>query len=111
MDGIVANRCVPDQPGVSAALFEPLAARNVVVDMIVQNTSTEGHTDISFTVPKADMNVSEQIVGQVATEIGAKVFTHDAKEREVMEAVRWIDGQQSTRAPTAVIRIEGSLSA
>ena len=54
---------VPDQPGVSAALFEPLAARNVVVDMIVQNTSTEGHTDISFTVPKADMTVSEQIVG------------------------------------------------
>ena len=69
---------VPDQPGVSAALFEPLAARNVVVDMIVQNTSTEGHTDISFTVPKADMTVSEHIVGQVATEIGAKGVTHDA---------------------------------
>jgi aspartate kinase len=69
---------VPDQPGVSAALFEPLAARNVVVDMIVQNTSTEGHTDISFTVPKADMTVSEQIVGQVASEIGAKGVTHDS---------------------------------
>jgi aspartate kinase len=69
---------VPDQPGVSAALFEPLAARNVVVDMIVQNTSTEGHTDISFTVPKADMTVSEQIVGQVASEIGAKGVTHEA---------------------------------
>jgi len=74
---------VPDQPGVSAALFEPLAARNVVVDMIVQNTSTEGHTDISFTVPKADMNVSEQIVGQVATEIGAKGVTHDANIAKV----------------------------
>ena len=69
---------VPDQPGVSAALFEPLAVRNVVVDMIVQNTSTEGHTDISFTVPKADMTVSEQIVGQVAAEIGAKGVTHDS---------------------------------
>src|SRR5262245_44323115 len=69
---------VPDQPGVSAALFEPLAARNVVVDMIVQNTSTEGHTDISFTVPKAEMAVSEQIVGQVAAEIGAKGVSHDA---------------------------------
>ena len=69
---------VPDQPGVSAALFEPLAVRNVVVDMIVQNTSTEGHTDISFTVPKADMTTSEQIVGQVAIEIGAKGVTHDA---------------------------------
>ena len=74
---------VPDQPGVSAALFEPLAARNVVVDMIVQNTSTEGHTDISFTVPKADMNVSEQIVGQVAIEIGAKGVTHDANIAKV----------------------------
>jgi len=69
---------VPDQPGVSAALFEPLAAHHVVVDMIVQNTSTEGHTDISFTVPKADMTVSEHIVGQVAIEIGAKGVTHDA---------------------------------
>jgi aspartate kinase len=69
---------VPDQPGVSAALFEPLAARNVVVDMIVQNTSTEGHTDISFTVPKADMAASEQIVGQVAVDVGAKGVTHDA---------------------------------
>src|SRR3954447_12187636 len=69
---------VPDQPGVSAALFEPLAVRNVIVDMIVQNTSTEGHTDISFTVPKADMTVSEQIVGQVAIDIEAKGVTHDA---------------------------------
>jgi aspartate kinase len=74
---------VPDQPGVSAALFEPLAARNVVVDMIVQNTSTEGHTDISFTVPKADMTVSEHIVGQVAIEIGAKGVTHDAEIAKV----------------------------
>jgi aspartate kinase len=74
---------VPDQPGVSAALFEPLAVRNVVVDMIVQNTSTEGHTDISFTVPKADMTVSELIVGQVATEIGAKGVTHDAEIAKV----------------------------
>jgi aspartate kinase len=69
---------VPDQPGVSAALFEPLAARNVNVDMIVQNTSTEGHTDISFTVPKADLAVSEETVGQIAVEIGAKGVTHDS---------------------------------
>jgi aspartate kinase len=69
---------VPDQPGVSAALFEPLAARNVNVDMIVQNTSTEGHTDISFTVPKADMGVSEELVAKVAGEIGAKGVTHDS---------------------------------
>ena len=69
---------VPDQPGVSAALFEPLAAANVNVDMIVQNTSIAGHTDISFTVPLADMKVSEAIVGRVANEIGATGVNHDA---------------------------------
>jgi aspartate kinase len=69
---------VPDQPGVSAALFEPLAAANVNVDMIVQNTSTEGTTDISFTVPVSDMGVSEAIVMRVAGEIGATGVNHDA---------------------------------
>jgi aspartate kinase len=69
---------VPDQPGVSAALFEPLAAANVNVDMIVQNTSTEGTTDISFTVPMSDMSVSEEIVIRVAGEIGATGVSHDA---------------------------------
>lgn len=68
---------VPDQPGISAALFEPLAAANVNVDMIVQNTSTQGTTDISFTVPIADMGVAEGIVERVASEIGATGVTHD----------------------------------
>ena len=62
---------VPDRPGISAALFEPLAAANVNVDMIVQNTSHDGTTDISFTMPKADMAAAESIVGRVAAEIGA----------------------------------------
>jgi aspartate kinase len=69
---------VPDRPGVSAALFEPLAEAHVNVDMIVQNTSTEGTTDISFTVPIADMKVSEDIVQRVAGEIGASGVTHDS---------------------------------
>jgi aspartate kinase len=68
---------VPDRPGISAALFEPLAAANVNVDMIVQNTSTEGTTDISFTMPMADMAQSESIVQRVAEEIGATAVTHD----------------------------------
>jgi aspartate kinase len=68
---------VPDRPGISAALFEPLAEANVNVDMIVQNTSIEGKTDISFTVPIADMKVSEDIVQRVAAEIGATGVTHD----------------------------------
>ncbi len=68
---------VPDRPGVSAALFEPLAAANVNVDMIVQNTSKDGTTDISFTMPKADMGVAEAIVARVAIEIGAVGVNHD----------------------------------
>ena len=69
---------VPDRPGISAALFEPLAAANVNVDMIVQNTSQDGKTDISFTMPKADMATAESIVSRVAAEIGAAGVDHDA---------------------------------
>lgn len=68
---------VPDKPGISAALFEPLAEANVNVDMIVQNTSTEGTTDISFTMPMADLKQAESIVQRVAEEIGATKVTHD----------------------------------
>jgi aspartate kinase len=68
---------VPDRPGISAALFEPLAEASINVDMIVQNTSTDGHTDISFTMPSADLGVAEQIVKRVAGEIGASGVTHD----------------------------------
>ena len=69
---------VPDRPGIAAALFEPLAAANVNVDMIVQNTSQDGTTDISFTMPKADMATAESIVSRVAAEIGARGVDHDA---------------------------------
>ena len=69
---------VPDRPGISAALFENLANANINVDMIVQNTSKDGLTDISFTVPKADMRPAEDIVARVAGEIGAQAVTHDA---------------------------------
>ena len=74
---------VPDRPGISAALFEPLAEANVNVDMIVQNTSKDGTTDISFTMPKADMKVAEAIVSRVASEIGAVGVTHDAEIAKV----------------------------
>ena len=74
----VTVTAVPDRPGISAALFENLANHNINVDMIVQNASKEGLTDISFTVPKADMKTAEQIVARVATEVGAQAVTHDA---------------------------------
>ena len=77
-DSKVTVIAVPDRPGISASLFEPLAAANVNVDMIVQNTSHDGTTDISFTMPKADMATAETIVARVAGEIGAKDVERDA---------------------------------
>jgi aspartate kinase len=62
---------VPDRPGVASALFEPLAAAGVNVDMIVQNVSTAGHTDISFTVPKEHIANARAIAEEVATEVEA----------------------------------------
>jgi aspartate kinase len=67
---------VADKPGISAALFEPLAAANINVDMIVQNTSKEGRTDISFTAPKADLKKALEIVNGVAKDIAADGVSH-----------------------------------
>ena len=68
---------VPDRPGVAARLFRTLADHQVNVDMIVQNTSVDGVTDISYTVPKADMASSEQVTAELAHEIGATGVSHD----------------------------------
>ncbi|KRO41482.1 MAG: aspartate kinase [Ilumatobacteraceae bacterium] len=68
---------VPDRPGVSADIFEALAKANVNVDMIVQNTSTAGTTDISFTVPKADVATAEPVMSRVAKQLNAGAVTHD----------------------------------
>ncbi|MCP3977165.1 MAG: aspartate kinase [bacterium] len=62
---------VPDKPGVAADIFEPLAEAGVNVDMIVQNVSIAGVTDISFTVPKASIDRARQIAERLASEIGA----------------------------------------
>ena len=62
---------VPDQPGIAAAVFEPMGAAGVNVDMIVQNVSSRGVTDISFTVPATSADAAVEIAEQVASEIGA----------------------------------------
>jgi aspartate kinase len=74
----VTVSAVPDKPGIAAKLFRELADANVNVDMIVQNTSHDGTTDISFTMPKADLRTSESIVREVAAAIGAGGVDHDA---------------------------------
>lgn len=63
---------VPDKPGVASKIFSALAEANVVVDMIIQNSSAEGITDISFTIPEADMEKALQIFGEVKETLGAK---------------------------------------
>jgi len=63
---------VPDKPGIAARIFREIADVGVNVDMIVQNTSREGLTDISFTVPKDDMNATMNVAAQAAEEIGAR---------------------------------------
>ncbi|MCL1593527.1 MAG: aspartate kinase [Actinomycetia bacterium] len=62
---------VPDTPGVAASLFEPLAAAGVNVDMIVQNVSHDGTTDISFTVPSVSIATARDIARGVAASVEA----------------------------------------
>ncbi len=68
----VTVRGVPDSPGVAADLFEPMASEDINVDMIVQNVSHDGTTDISFTVPKASVDAAGQIAEKVAAEVSAQ---------------------------------------
>jgi aspartate kinase len=69
---------VPDRPGIAARLFRSLADRRVNVDMIVQNTSQNGLTDISFTVPKSDLSTALEVCNPIATDIGAHSVVSEA---------------------------------
>jgi aspartate kinase len=69
---------VPDRPGVAARVFRSLADRRVNVDMIVQNTSQNGLTDISFTVPKSDLSTALEVCNPIAADIGAQSVISDS---------------------------------
>ena len=62
---------VPDEPGIAAQIFSPLSAANITVDMIIQNVSHEGSTDMTFTVPRSDFKKALKIVEETAVKIGA----------------------------------------
>jgi aspartate kinase len=62
---------VPDQPGIASQLFMPLSNANITVDMIIQNVSHDGFTDMTFTVPKSDYKKALQIVEDISQKIGA----------------------------------------
>ncbi|HZD60890.1 MAG TPA: aspartate kinase [Anaerolineae bacterium] len=71
-EGKITIYGVPDRPGIAAKVFRPLAAANVNVDMIVQNVSYEGFTDISFTLNLDDLPRAESIIENIVKELGAK---------------------------------------
>jgi len=73
----VTVRDVPDHPGVAARVFTGLAEANVNVDMIIQNVSEAGMTDISFTVPKDDLVRAKRAVSDVVDELGAREWSVD----------------------------------
>jgi len=69
---------VPDKPGIAAKIFKPLTDANIVVDVIVQNVSVTGHTDLTFTVARTDFKRAMMITERTAKDVGAeKVFGDD----------------------------------
>jgi aspartate kinase len=68
---------VPDQPGIAATIFEPLARAHISVDTIVQNASIENITDLTFTVSCGDLAKAMKIVGPIAKSIGSKQCVSD----------------------------------
>ncbi|MEX0868207.1 MAG: ACT domain-containing protein, partial [Nitriliruptoraceae bacterium] len=73
----VTVRHVPDRPGVAARLFSTLADEHINVDMIVQNISEDGRTDISFTVPRDESMKARGVLEPLGAEIGAEGITID----------------------------------
>jgi aspartate kinase, monofunctional class len=74
---------VPDKPGIAATLFTPLSEHNIIVDMIIQNASLEGFTDLTFTVSKKDLKEAQKIVENTAKSVGAKKVEVDDQVAKV----------------------------
>jgi len=68
---------VPDRPGIAASIFKAVAAEGIHVDMIVQNISHDGRTDLSFTVPRADLTRVNAVLDGIVTDIGALRYETD----------------------------------
>ena len=74
---------VPDRPGIAASVFGAVGAKNIVVDMIVQNISRDGYTDISFTLPRGDFARATTALEEIARSIGAQGIVHDERVAKV----------------------------
>ncbi|HXW85478.1 MAG TPA: aspartate kinase [Candidatus Binataceae bacterium] len=74
---------VEDRPGLASRIFGPIAAAGIVVDMIIQNASLDGRTDMTFTVGRDDGRRALEIVRQTAHEIGAQGVRHEDQVAKV----------------------------
>jgi len=91
VSGVAANKNeakitihgIPDRPGIAATIFSSIADRGIVVDMIIQNISEEGLTDLTFTVPKDNYQYSLSIINDICRQIGGKNVLGDEKIAKV----------------------------
>ncbi len=96
---------VPDRPGIARAIFDPLAAAGVNIDMIVQNVGHGGETDLSFTVPRVELGKAKKTLEPVVRELGARELTTDASVAKVS-----IVGAGLHNAPGYAARMFGTLA-
>jgi aspartate kinase len=96
---------VPDQPGVAARVFAPLADAGINVDMIVQNIGHGGATDLSFTVPQVELAKAKRILEPVARDLGFRELTTDSSVAKVS-----IVGAGIQNAPGYAARMFASLA-
>jgi aspartate kinase len=75
----VTVTCIPDQPGVAASIFEPLAKAGISIDTIVQNASSANLTDLTFTVAKSDIKKAMDVINPIAKSLKAKEVVADSK--------------------------------
>jgi aspartate kinase len=96
---------VPDRPGIARSVFAPLADSGINVDMIVQNVGHDGATDLSFTVPRAELTRAERVLKPIVDEMGARGLTTDPTVAKVS-----IIGAGLHNAPGYAARMFGTLA-
>ena len=96
---------VPDKPGIARSVFDPLSSSNINVDMIVQNVSHDGTTDLSFTTSRADLAAARPVLEKIRAEIGARALEIDENVAKVS-----IVGAGIQNAPGYAARMFGTLA-
>ena len=96
---------VPDKPGIARSVFDPLSAGHINVDMIVQNVSHDGTTDLSFTTSRADLAAARPVLEKIRAEIGARALEIDENVAKVS-----IVGAGIQNAPGYAARMFGTLA-